>query len=111
VIMNLASPLLDKVGLQKPIEAKQEKKLPKPKFFSSIQTTECIRCGLCVRSCCHNLSPILIKEAFDKGKKEKLASLRADLCDGCGHCNYVCPSRINLKNTVLRVKVSMQKNS
>lgn len=66
----------------------------------------CIRCGVCMRSCPHNLSPVLIKEAFEKGKKDKLARLRADLCEGCGNCTYVCPSRIDLKAYVLRAKAS-----
>jgi electron transport complex protein RnfD len=106
IIMNLSSPLLDKIGLQKPSETKIEKKMPKGKQFLSIKTTQCIRCGACIRACCHNLSPILIKEAYDKGKKQALASFRVKLCDGCGHCSYVCPSRIDLKGTVLRAKVS-----
>jgi electron transport complex protein RnfD len=108
VIMNLTSPLLDKIGIQKATEEKVEKKLPKGKQFETVKTTSCIRCGACMVICCHNLSPILIKEAFDKGNTEVLKKLRADLCDGCGNCNFVCPARIDLRNFTLRAKASLR---
>ena len=108
VIMNFTSPLLDRVGLQKPTETSTKKNLPKAKQFDSVKTTDCIRCGACMRACCHNLSPILLKEAFDKGKSQRLVALQADLCDGCGNCNYVCPSRIDLRGSILRAKASLR---
>jgi electron transport complex protein RnfD len=109
VIMNLTSPWLDKIGKMRPITEKKEPKLPKAKQFTAVKTTQCIRCGACMRVCCHRLSPILIKEAFDKSKVEKLAKLQADLCDGCGHCSFVCPARIDLKGAVLRSKALLHK--
>ena len=109
VAMNLASPMLDKVGKLKPTAEKIEPKLPKGKQFATVKTTECIRCGACMRVCCHKLSPILIKEAFDKTNVEKLSKLQADLCDGCGHCSFVCPARIDLKGSVLRSKALLRK--
>jgi Na+-translocating ferredoxin:NAD+ oxidoreductase RnfC subunit len=51
----------------------------------------------------------MIKEAFDKNNVKKLQKLKADLCDGCGHCSYVCPARIDLKGSVLRAKSSIRK--
>lgn len=71
------------------------------------KTTSCIRCGVCLRVCTHNLSPIMIKEAFEKDRKDKLTKLKAELCEGCGNCTYVCPSRIDLRSIVLRAKVSL----
>jgi Na+-translocating ferredoxin:NAD+ oxidoreductase subunit C len=68
----------------------------------------CIRCGVCMRSCPHNLSSVLIKEAFEKSKKEKLRQLRVDLCEGCGNCTYVCPSRIDLRVFALRAKAFLR---
>jgi len=109
VIMNLTSPMLDKVGKLKPIEEKKPPKLPKAKQFVTVKTTECIRCGACMRVCCHKLSPILIKEAFDKNNVEKLVKLQADLCEGCGHCSFVCPARIDLKGSILRSKSLLRK--
>jgi electron transport complex protein RnfD len=108
VIMNLTSPLLDNVGLRKPTLEKKTPILPKAKQFETVTTLDCIRCGECMVVCCHNLSPILIKEAFDKNNIKRLKQLKADLCDGCGHCNYVCPARIDLKGSILRAKSSMR---
>lgn len=111
VIMNLTSPLLDNVGLRKPTEAKKTHILPRANQFKTVTTADCVRCGECMVVCCHNLSPILIKEAFDKHNANKLRKLRADLCDGCGNCSYVCPARIDLKGSTLRAKASITKHS
>lgn len=108
IIMNLTSPVLDRVGLKKTAEAKLEKKLPKPKPFEKVKIYQCMRCGACMEVCPHNLSPILIKEAFEKGKSDTLRSLSATLCDGCGNCTFVCPSRIDLRNFTLRAKASLR---
>jgi electron transport complex protein RnfD len=109
IVMNLTSPMLDKVGKLKPIEEKKAAKLPKAKQFATVKTTECIRCGACMRVCCHKLSPILIKEAFDKTNVNKIAKLQANLCEGCGHCSFVCPARIDLKGSILRAKAMLRK--
>ena len=108
VIMNLTSPLLDKVGTLRPFADKITPKLPKAKQFTSVKTYDCLRCGACMRSCCHKLSPILIKEAFAKGNVERLKKLQGDLCEGCGHCSFVCPARIDLKGSMLRAKASLR---
>jgi electron transport complex protein RnfD len=108
VIMNLTSPLLDKVGKLRPITEKKEPKLPKAKQFATVKVTECIRCGACMRACCHKLSPILVKQAFDKGNLEVARKLQANLCEGCGHCTFVCPARIDLRNTMLRAKGALR---
>jgi electron transport complex protein RnfD len=108
VIMNLMSPVLDRVGKLRPMTETKEPKLPKAKQFTSVKTYDCMRCGACMRACCHKLSPILIKEAFDKQNIEKLIQLHADYCTGCGHCSYVCPARIDLKGSVLRAKAMLR---
>jgi electron transport complex protein RnfD len=108
VLMNLTSPYLDKIGKMSPTAEKTEPKLPKAKQFEKVKVTQCIRCGACMRVCCHKLSPILIKEAFDKTDIETLSKLQADLCDGCGHCNFVCPARIDIRGSVLRGKALLR---
>lgn len=110
VAMNLITPQLNKIGLMKPSTTKREVKLPKAKQFTIVKTYDCIRCGECMRICCQNLSPILIKEAFDKQDVNKVSKLNADYCIGCGNCNYVCPSRIDLKGSVLRAKAMLRGN-
>jgi Na+-translocating ferredoxin:NAD+ oxidoreductase RnfD subunit/NAD-dependent dihydropyrimidine dehydrogenase PreA subunit len=110
LVMNLASPFLDRVGKLKPTTETKEPKLPKAKSFTpeKVKTYDCIRCGACMRVCCHKLSPILIKQAFDKMDFEKMSKLNADYCTGCGHCSFVCPSRIDLMGTVLRAKAMLR---
>lgn len=108
VLMNLTSPWLDKVGRQKPTTESKEPKLPKAIQQTSVKTYDCIRCGACMRVCCHKLSPILIKQAFDKKDVETMSKLNADYCTGCGHCSFVCPSRIDLKGAVLRSKAMLR---
>jgi electron transport complex protein RnfD len=108
IIMNLTSPVLDKIGKGKPSTEKKEPKLPKAKAFETTKTYQCIRCGACMRVCCHKLSPILIKQAFDKQDVNTLVNLNADYCTGCGHCSFVCPSRIDLKGSVLRSKAMLR---
>jgi electron transport complex protein RnfD len=110
VIMNLTSPVLDKVGKLKPTTESKEPKLPRAIAYApaDVKMYECIRCGACMRVCCHKLSPILIKQAFDKLDVESMSKLNADYCTGCGHCSYVCPSRIDLKGAVLRSKAMLR---
>ncbi len=110
VIMNVISPFLDRAGRQKPSTETREPKLPKAEAFApeKVKAYECMRCGACMRVCCHKLSPILIKEAFDKMNVERMGKLNADYCTGCGHCSYVCPSRVDLKGAVLRSKAMLR---
>jgi coenzyme F420-reducing hydrogenase beta subunit/Na+-translocating ferredoxin:NAD+ oxidoreductase RnfD subunit len=101
IIMNLTSPMLDKIGKLKPAPTKVEPKLPKAKQFATVKTTSCIRCGACMRICVNKLSPILIKQAFDKRNMAELVKLDADYCAGCNNCNFICPARIDLRSTML----------
>lgn len=82
------------------VEATSKRQKPK--------AVACIRCGVCLHVCPHNLSPVFIKEALEKQDIAKLQRLRADLCVGCGNCTYVCPSRIDLRASVLRAKASLR---
>ena len=110
IIMNIASPALDRVGKLKPSTETKEPKLPKAKAFDpeKVKTYQCMRCGACMRVCCHKLSPILIKQAYDKQNFDAMSKLNADYCTGCGHCSFVCPSRIDLKGSVLRAKAMLR---
>jgi electron transport complex protein RnfD len=108
IIMNLTTPLLDNVGKLHPGVEKAKLKLPKSKQFGTVLVTECIRCGACMRACCMRLSPILVKQAFDKGNLEAARKLQANLCEGCGNCSFVCPARIDLKSTMLRTKAALR---
>jgi electron transport complex protein RnfD len=110
VIMNLTTPLLDRLGRGKPTTESKEPKLPKGQAFAAekVKEYQCMKCGACMRVCCHKLSPILIKEAFDKQDFDAMIKLHADYCTGCGHCTFVCPSRIDLRNSILRAKAMLR---
>jgi Na+-translocating ferredoxin:NAD+ oxidoreductase RnfD subunit/Pyruvate/2-oxoacid:ferredoxin oxidoreductase delta subunit len=109
VIMNLTCPILDRVGLPKPSATRIKIKLPKAKKLGEQMTTDCIRCGRCLTTCCKNLSPILIKQAADKGNWAKAEKLGAAYCDACGHCSFVCPARIDLKSAVVSAREKIKK--
>ncbi|MGF3522035.1 MAG: RnfABCDGE type electron transport complex subunit D [Candidatus Bathyarchaeia archaeon] len=110
LIMNLTVSKLDQIGKLNPRQEKKEPKLPKAKQFPAEKVKEyaCIKCGACMRVCCHNLSPILIKQAYDKQDFDALAKLHADYCTGCGHCTFICPARIDLRKSILTAKGMMR---
>lgn len=60
------------------------------------ESTPCIHCGRCVRSCPLHLSPITFSKALKiSDKDEKFALLEKSkvmLCMECGCCSYVCPA-------------------
>jgi Na+-translocating ferredoxin:NAD+ oxidoreductase RnfD subunit/Pyruvate/2-oxoacid:ferredoxin oxidoreductase delta subunit len=110
IIMNLTVGNLDKIGRLKPTTESKEPKLPKAKAFPAekVKEHQCIRCGACMRVCCHKLSPIVIKTAYDKMNFDALSKLNADYCTGCGHCTFVCPARIDLRKSVLMAKAALR---
>jgi electron transport complex protein RnfD len=109
VIMNLTCPLLDRVGVPKPSTTRLKIKLPKAKKLGDQMTTDCVRCGRCLTTCCKNLPVILIKEAADKGNWARVEKLGAAYCDACGHCSFVCPARIDLKTIVVSARDKIKK--
>ena len=110
VIMNLTATRLDSFGRLKPTKESKEPKLPKGKAFApeKVKEYQCMQCGACMRVCCHKLSPIMIKKAFDKQDFDTLIKLNADYCTGCGHCTFVCPARIDLRKSVLTAKGALR---
>ena len=101
-------PLNPRLG--RPYKEKITQKPPRAKAFEKTEIVDCLNCGQCMVVCCHNLSTILIKEAFEKNNLERLKQPKSDLCDGHGHCSFVCPARIDLKSSVLRAKGSIRQN-
>ena len=49
-----------------------------------------------------NLSPNTIYEMLNQGLKQKAAEEGARECIACGCCSYVCPSGIDLTNSIAR---------
>ncbi len=60
------------------------------------QERACIRCGRCIDVCPVNLQPIMISNAYRKGRLDLCSALKAGSCIRCGCCTYICPSRIPL---------------
>lgn len=109
VIMNLTSPVLDRVGVPKASSTRVKVKLPKGKKVGRPPETACIRCGMCITTCCKNIPPIMVKEAVDKGNWARAEKLGAVYCDACGHCSFVCPARIDLKTAVVSARDKLKK--
>lgn len=56
------------------------------------QTTACIRCGRCVRTCPLGLMPVMIESAYNENNVDELKRLKVMLCMNCGCCSYACPA-------------------
>lgn len=65
------------------------------------EETHCTRCGLCVPVCHKGLNPCEIMRLYREGLFEELAAYRAELCDGCGCCSFVCPAGCEVSAQVL----------
>ena len=56
------------------------------------ETTACIRCGRCVRTCPLGLMPVALEDAYKERNIEELKRLKVMLCMNCGCCSYACPA-------------------
>lgn len=63
--------------------------------------THCTRCGMCVSVCHKGLNPCEIMWMYKEGAYAELSAYRAELCDGCGCCSFVCPSGCEVTGQVL----------
>jgi electron transport complex protein RnfC len=69
----------------------------------------CIRCGACVRECPAGLMPCLINLASEKEMWPEAKEYGALDCIECGLCNYVCPAKRNLVQSIKRAKLEVAK--
>lgn len=56
------------------------------------QTTDCIRCGRCMRACPMNLTPAKVEGELKKPSVEVLNKLNVMYCIECGSCAFACPA-------------------
>lgn len=77
--------------------------LPKP-------TTNCIRCGRCLRACPMGLTPRSVEEAIEQGAKaEELKKLNSMYCIECGSCSFSCPAGRYLTASMRLAKNTIRK--
>ncbi len=55
-------------------------------------TTDCIRCGRCLRACPMGLAPASVDLAVKNPKVEELNALNVMYCIECGSCAFCCPA-------------------
>ena len=69
------------------------------KSYDIRKTSNCIRCGRCVRVCSLGLIPADIDRAYRIRNIEELKKLKVTLCMNCGSCTFVCPANRKLAET------------
>ena len=69
------------------------------KTYDERKTSNCIRCGRCVRVCPMGLMPAEIDKAYKIKNIAELKELKVMLCMICGSCTYVCPANRKLAET------------
>lgn len=67
----------------------------------------CIRCAACVRGCPVGLMPCQINLASEKELWNLTKEYGALDCIECGICNYLCPARRRLLQTIKRAKLEV----
>lgn len=55
-------------------------------------TTDCIRCGRCLRACPMGLTPASVDLAVKNPKVDELNALNVMYCMECGSCAFCCPA-------------------
>jgi electron transport complex protein RnfC len=73
------------------------------------QEEPCIRCGACIRECPVGLLPCLINLAAENQDWTKAKSYFPLDCIECGLCNYVCPAKRRLTQSIKRAKLEVAK--
>ena len=72
------------------------------------ETLPCLRCGKCIENCPAGLQPIQIKNAFDSKDVKELQAFDCSKCVECGMCSFVCPSKIELKDSIAKAKLYLR---
>lgn len=68
------------------------------------ESISCLRCGKCSDNCSAGLQPVRIAQAVKLGDKKAMEKLCAMDCIECGLCTYVCPSRLDVTESVRKAK-------
>lgn len=60
----------------------------------------CIGCGRCINVCHKGLMPYSIYKSIENGDEKSAKDLGINLCDFCGACSYICPSKLNISQYI-----------
>ncbi len=71
--------------------------------------SSCIHCGKCSSNCPMRLNPCLLYNLIGRNMTKEAEANRAAMCFSCGICTYVCPSGVNLSQTVAAFSYSLRK--
>ncbi|MDD5464854.1 MAG: electron transport complex subunit RsxC [Candidatus Omnitrophica bacterium] len=74
-----------------------------------LEEDPCIRCAACVRGCPVGLEPCQINLASEKTLWSLAREYGALDCIECGICNFVCPAKRRLLQTIKRAKLEVTK--
>jgi Na+-transporting NADH:ubiquinone oxidoreductase subunit A len=69
----------------------------------------CIECGACAEVCSVDLLPQLILKQVEANDQEEAVTLGLLDCTACGMCTYVCPSKIEISDTLSEAKTKIFK--
>lgn len=72
------------------------------------KTTDCIRCGRCVKACPLNLVPTSIANAVKRNDIEALNKQGVMVCMECGSCAFNCPAHRPLVQTMRQGKAMVK---
>lgn len=77
---------------------------------TSMEPTECIRCGRCVAACPMNLVPTKLEKYAERKDVEMLKSLDIMTCMECGCCAYSCPAGRRIVQAIRLGKLYVRKD-
>jgi electron transport complex protein RnfC len=69
----------------------------------------CIRCARCVENCPVGIMPCIISQASKNEKWDMAKDYGCFDCIECGICNYVCPQKIYLVQSIRHAKTMIKK--
>ena len=75
------------------------------------KSTNCIRCGRCVKNCPMHLMPnylAVYSKALNFGEAEKNGAMS---CVECGTCSYNCPAQIPIVQYIRNAKVDIRQRA
>ncbi|GAB6169928.1 hypothetical protein JCM1393_23880 [Clostridium carnis] len=64
----------------------------------------CIRCAKCLRACPEGLNPIKLMELYRINEKDEFIKFGGEKCIDCGLCSFVCPSNIDIAQSIKTAK-------